>query len=87
MPACLPCLPESLTCLSESLLPTVPLPPAHRSMVGMLSYNALASKEPAERWQARLRWLARLLGCYNLLTNPPQPGKGEGNRGGDNHDR
>ncbi|KAL4422930.1 hypothetical protein ABPG75_009127 [Micractinium tetrahymenae] len=44
-------------------------------LTGVLSYNALASKDPAARWEIRLKWLGRLLGCYSLLTRPPPSGQ------------
>ncbi|KAL4451203.1 hypothetical protein ABPG77_009275 [Micractinium sp. CCAP 211/92] len=44
-------------------------------LAGVFSYNALASKDPAARWEIRLKWMGRILGCYSLLTQPPPSGE------------
>lgn len=52
----------------------------------MLSYDVLAKKDPENRWQIRVKMIARLLGCYQVLrsagTQQPTDDGEEGGGGG-----
>jgi len=47
-----------------------------------ITYNALGKKDPAARWETRLRWISRLLGCHRLVTRPLPRQQGQGQQQG-----
>ncbi len=37
--------------------------------MGLLTYNILSKYDPESRWQKRVKFVSKLLGCYKVLKS------------------